>query len=177
MIPYRLLLCFCVFCLEGARAQTIPSALAVPGGNKLILHAYARGVQIYVCTQDPRDTSRYVWNLSEPRATLYSSDNYRTQIGKHYFSPTSEPTWESTDGSKISATKVQQAAAPDSTAIPWLLLKTTAAAGFGPLRATTFVQRIQTRGGKPPVPDNNKVHKGQYVSVDYTAEYLFYGPR
>ena len=173
---HRLLLGL-LLCCGVARAQTMPSALAVPEGSKLIWHVYAKGVQVYVCMQDPKDTSRYVWTFSEPRASLYSKDNYRTQIGKHYLNPTSEPTWESTDGTILSAVKVQQAPAPDTTAIPWLLLKTTASSGFGPLRGVTYVQRVQTKGGKPSAADANRAHKGQYIEVPYTAEYLFYGPR
>jgi hypothetical protein len=157
--------------------QSIPANLTVPDGNKLLLHAYARGVQMYVCSQDPKDTSRYVWNPVGPQATLYSKDDYRQQVGKHYLNATSEPTWESTDGSKVSATKVQQAAAPDAGDIPWLLLKTTDVAGFGPLRATTFIQRLRTKGGLPSPGDANIAHKGQYVRINYTAEYLFYGPK
>ena len=168
----RILLLVLILCGGVARAQT---ALSVPDGGKLILRAYARGVQVYVCTQDPKDTSRYVWLFSEPQASLYEKDNYRTQIGKHYYNPTSEPTWESTDGTIVSADKVQQAPAADTTAIPWLLLKVSSSSGYGPLRATTYVQRVNTHGGKPSAADANRVHKGQYIRVPYTAEYLFYG--
>lgn len=166
-----------VFASLTGYGQATPPSLTVPDGNKLIQHAYAKGVQIYVCTQDPKDTSRYQWNLVGPEATLYAREDYHQQVGKHYMSPISEPTWESTDGSRISAAKVQQAAAPDAGAIPWLLLKTTNVTGFGPLRATTYIQRIHTKGGVPSPADANSVHKGQYVRVAYTAEYLFYGPK
>jgi len=157
-----------------AYAQT---TLSVPDGNKLLLHAYARGVQVYVCTQDPKDTTRYGWTFSEPQATLYAKDNYRTQIGKHYLNPIGQPTWETTEGTIVSAVKIQQAPAPDTAAIPWLLLKTASASGFGPLRSTTYVERMETHGGKPSAADANRAHKGQYIRVPYTAEYLFYGPK
>jgi hypothetical protein len=157
-----------------AYGQTIPAVIAVPQGTKLILHAYAKGVQMYVCAVSPKDTSQYVWNLVGPRASLYSRDDYRQQVGKHYFSPENEPTWESTDGSKVVGVKLQQADAPDSSALSWLLLKATSTSGYGPLQATTFIQRVNTKGGKAPSEGADRLHKGQYVEVAYTAEYLFY---
>lgn len=165
-----------LFLLAGvtAHAQT---ALSIPDGGKLLLHAYAKGVQVYVCAQDPKDTSRYIWTLTEPIATLYDKDNYRIQIGKHYLSSTGQATWQTTTGVTISAVKVQQAPPRDTASIPWLLLKTTSSSGFEPLRATTYVQRIQTHGGKPSPAAANRAHKGQYLKVPYTAEYLFYGPK
>ena len=32
--------------------QSIPTAIAAPNNTAVILHVYARGVQIYQCTQD-----------------------------------------------------------------------------------------------------------------------------
>ncbi|TDX00622.1 DUF3455 domain-containing protein [Dinghuibacter silviterrae] len=169
----RLILCLGLLCAGAARAQTIPSALAVPAGNKLILHAYAKGVQVYVCTQDPKDTTHYVWTFTEPQATLYADRDYKTDIGKHYLGATGQPTWESTDGSKVSAVKVQQV--PDAASIPWLLLKAASTGGSGALSATTYVQRLRTTGGEPAEADAR--HKGEKIRVPYTAEYLFYGPQ
>jgi hypothetical protein len=152
----------------------VPSNLQVPKDSKLILHAYARGVQIYTCIQVPTDTARYTWIFVEPKASLYSKDNYRQQIGKHYFSPDNYPMWESIDGSIVTATKLQQANAPDTSAIPWLLLKATNWTGYGPLRSATLIQRINTKGGKAPADGADRDHKGQFIQVAYTAEYLFY---
>ncbi|GGA84562.1 DUF3455 domain-containing protein [Puia dinghuensis] len=155
--------------------QSIPSSLEVPKGNKLILHTYAKGVQIYVCAPMPTDTSRYVWTLAEPQATLYSGADYQQQIGKHYFDDAKHPTWESTDGSKVVGAKFQQADAPDPDAIPWLLLQATSTSQDGQLGKITFIQRINTKGGKAPSTGASRSHKGQYRRVEYTAEYLFYG--
>jgi hypothetical protein len=54
-----------------------------------------------------------------------------------------------------------------------LLLKVSAATGYGKLRSATYIQRINTKGGKPPA-DTDRSHLGQVVEVPYTAEYLFY---
>jgi len=155
-------------------AGLIPANLQVPNGSKLLLHAYARGVQMYTCVQVPTDTARYVWTFVEPRAGLYSRNDYKQQIGKHYFTTDNYPVWESTDGSKVTGAKVQQADAPDTSAIPWLLLKGTAWDGYGPLRSATLIQRINTKGGKAPATGADRAHNGQYIRVPYTAEYLFY---
>jgi hypothetical protein len=158
-----------------AQNSDIPSTLAVPAGSKLLLHAYAKGVQIYVCMQVPTDTGRYSWTLVAPEANLYSNDNYHQQVGKHYYSATQTPVWESTDGSKVEGSRLQLSPAPDSGAIPWLLLKASYTTGFGPLRSTTFIQRLHTKGGKAPPDGADRIHKGQSIRVAYTAEYLFYG--
>lgn len=156
--------------------KDIPYSIQVPEGSELILHTYARGVQIYMCTQDPRDTSRVVWTFNEPRANLYADSSYKHLIGKHYFDAGKNPTWEDTDGSKVTGTKIQQANAPGGLAIPWLLLKATTTSGAGTLAHARFIQRIYTRGGKAPAIAGN-LHKGQIAEVPYTAEYLFYSEK
>jgi len=156
-----------------AQTQEVPSTIKVADDYKLVIHAYAKGVQIYVCTQDPKDTSRYVWTFSEPRANLYAAVNYRKLIGKHYLNPAKKPTWENTDGSTISGAKLQQADSPDSTAIPWLLLKGITPGGTGEFTPVVFIQRINTQGGKAPATADRQ-YKGQLLEQPYTAEYLFY---
>jgi hypothetical protein len=154
----------------------IPSSIAVPQGSWLIAHTYARGVQVYVCTPDAKDSSHYTWTLKEPRAKLYADGRYHKTVGKHYFDASKNPTWEATDGSKVRGVKVQQANSPDSTAIPWLLLKSTATQGSGKFTPVLYIQRLHTKGGKAPaIADRAK--KRQSIEVAYTAEYLFYGKK
>jgi len=157
-----------------AQDKSIPLAIQVPAGNRLILHTYAKGVQVYVCLQYPTDTSRYTWAFAAPRANLYADSSYHQLIGKHYFDAGKNPTWEDTDGSKVNGVKLQQASQPGSNAIPWLLLKATATNGTGVLTPVTFIQRISTHGGKAPATAGS-AQKGQTIEVPYTAEYLFWG--
>jgi Protein of unknown function (DUF3455) len=82
-----------------AQQVTLPATLDVPSGNRLFLHVYAKGVQIYRCTQDKNDTSAYVWTFVAPAADLFTAPDYTTATGKHY----AGPTWEATDGSKAPA--------------------------------------------------------------------------
>jgi Protein of unknown function (DUF3455) len=146
----------------------------VPQGNKVVLHTYAQGVQVYTCTQDPTDTTHYTWTFVAPRATLYADSTYKQPIGKHYFNTTKSPTWDNTDGSKVSAAKLQQYSPSGSNAIPWLLLKASATGGAGVLTPVTYIQRIGTTGGKAPATATS-AQKGQTIEVRYTAEYLFWG--
>ncbi len=154
----------------------IPASIAVTEGSKLIAHTYAKGVQVYVCTQDPKDSSRYTWTLKEPRAQLYADGSYHRLVGKHYFDTGKNPTWEATDGSKVSGRKIQQANSPEKAAIPWLLLQSIATQGSGKFTPVLFIQRIHTKGGMAPATAD-KANKGQSVEVAYTAEYLFYGEK
>lgn len=153
--------------------QFIPSTIAVPIGTTIVLHVYAKGVQIYRCTQDVKDTSQYIWTFQEPQANLFNSVSYIQKIGKHYLSTDKNPAWELSDGSIISGIKLQQASSPDGGSIPWLLLHAVAKSGKGSLEQIVFIQRLYTHGGKAPEKVDSS-QKGQVLQVPYTAEYLFY---
>lgn len=153
-----------------AQQANLPANLGVPAGNRLFLHLYAKGVQIYRCMQDKNDTTKYVWTFVAPDADLFTAADYKILTGKHY----AGPVWESSDGSKVTGKKLQQANAPDAVSIPWLLLSAANVSDSGVFSSTTFIQRVNTQGGSaPPIPAD-KVKPGTEVDVRYTAEYLFY---
>ena len=156
--------------------SSIPYPIRVPSSSRPIWHTYAKGVQVYVCTQDPRDSTNYIWTFKEPRANLYADTGYRQLVGQHYFDAGKNPTWAADDGSKVSGMKVQQANSPDSTAIPWILLQATVRSGNGTLGRAMFIQRIRTKGGKAPATGDRQ-SKGQSIEVTYTAEYVFYSEK
>jgi Protein of unknown function (DUF3455) len=163
----------CGFPPDTAKTPIIPPILQVPPGNKLSFHVFAKGFQIYRCTADKTDSNRFTWVFVAPAADLYTHPNDRHPIGRHY----GGPTWESTDGSKVTGTKLQQADAPDTNAIPWLLLRSASVSGSGIFGKITFIRRTNTKGGKmPPVPAD-QAHSGQEVRTPYTAEYYFYQPQ
>ncbi len=162
--------------LVSGQYKDIPVSIEVPEGCKLMSHTYAKGVQVYICTRDPKDSLRYIWTFKEPRAELYTDKGCHNRTGKHYFDGSKNPTWELMDKSRISGVKVKQAGAPDTSAIPWLLLKATTNGGSGKFKSVQFIQRIRTAGGKPmEIPG---IHKyGQTLEVPYTAQYLFYSKK
>jgi hypothetical protein len=63
-------------------------------------------------------------------------------------------------------------AAPDW--IPWLLLTAIDHQGDGAFRNISSIQRLQTKGGKPPASGCDAAHKGQESRSHYTAVYYFY---
>ena len=133
--------------------------LRVEEGNKVIAHAYAIGVQIYRWNGTG-------WVFVAPEALLYVDED-NGEIGTHY----AGPTWESNSGSTVVGAVVDRCT-PDPDAIPWLLLKATASEGPGIFDGVTFIQRVNTVGGKAPADPGD--FAGEEVEVPYTAEYYFY---
>jgi hypothetical protein len=134
--------------------------LRVPAGNKVAVHVYAIGVQIYRWT----GTS---WSFVGPEAVLYHGDEEGGDFGIHY----AGPTWESASGSTVVGTVLERCT-PDPDAIPWLLLRASGSQGRGIFRRVTYIQRVNTVGGTAPTDPGDFV--GEEVEVPYTAEYYFY---
>src|SRR5262249_23467319 len=143
---------------------TLPSpqcdGLAVPAGNSVKFHAYAVGVQIY-------QWSGTNWVFVAPAAMLFADHGHHGQVGIHY----AGPTWESKSGSKVVGMRLA-ACTPDSTAISWLKLGAVSSEGPGVFNEVTYIQRVNTVGGKAPSTPGTTV--GQQANVPYTAEYYFY---
>jgi hypothetical protein len=140
------------------------SSLQIEQGNKLALHVYARGVQIY-------RWNGATWDFVAPNASLFAEENYFGEIGNHYVGPT----WESKSGSKVVGRRVTgTGCTPDTTAIPWLLLERVTSSGAGIFSKVTFIQRVNTTGGMAPTTQGSFV--GEINEVAYTAEYYFYRP-
>jgi hypothetical protein len=138
----------------------------VQAGNTLALRVYAVGVQTY-------RWSGMSWDPAGPEAVLYAEDGNHAVVGTHHASPAgpTRPVWESVSGSKVVGTVLERCN-QDPDAIPWLLLGAVSSQGPGVFNQVTFIQRINTAGGKAPsVPGSAE---GQMASVPYTAEYLFY---
>jgi hypothetical protein len=153
--------------LSAACAPQVPPALAVPAGNKLAFYYDAVGVQIYGC--DATATG-YGWVFRAPEAKLYA--HHGKLAGTHY----AGPTWQANDGSTVVASKIADYSA-DPNSIPWLLLGATGHAGQGRMSDVTFIQRLETAGGKAPATGCDASHVGETARVDYTATYYFYEAR
>ena len=141
------------------RAPEVPDdEIAVPGTtNKVHFHGFGVGVQIY--TWDGVS-----WGRPVPEATLFDGNGV---VAIHF----AGPTWESNSGSKVLGAAVKSVIVdPDS--IPWVLLRAVSTEGPGIFANITFIQRVNTAGGKAPSTDGAFV--GQVFRSPYTADYFFY---
>ena len=138
----------------------VPDNLKPPANEILALQARAAGDQIYIC-----DGS--MWTLSGPDAKLL--DDAGKQVGSHF----AGPTWEWSDGSRVTGRAVANAT-PDPESIAWLLLTATQHEGDGVMKSVSSIQRLSTKGGKPPINGCDASHKGQQARSHYTAVYYFY---
>jgi len=155
----------------GGQVRAVPEELKVPAGQVLAISARAVGAQIYACTADKDDPTRFSWILKAPKATL--RDKSGKPLGKHY----EGPTWEAADGSKVVGEVVAKTDAPDPGAIPWLLLRAKSTSGTGIFSTVASIQRLRTVGGKPPADGCDKDRSGKEARVSYSAQYLFYTAR
>ena len=132
----------------------------MPAGHKVSFRTYAEGVQIYRWT----GTS---WAFVAPEALLYADPEDDDPVAIHY----GGPTWESDSGSVVVGTVLERCT-PDPDAIPWLLLGAAHSEGPGIFNGVTFIQRVNTVGGKAPAEPGEVA--GEIARVPYTAEYFFY---
>jgi hypothetical protein len=140
------------------RAPEVPDDIAVPVGNKVHFHAYGVGVQIYTWNGS-------TWGAAVPEATLFHSEGV---VATHF----AGPTWVSNSGSKVVGALPPKSVIVDSNAIPWLRLDAKNPQGPGIFADTTFIQRVNTVGGKAPLENGSFV--GQVARVPYAADYFFY---
>jgi hypothetical protein len=141
------------------RAPEVPVDIAVTGPNKVHFHGFGVGVQIY--TWDGVS-----WGRPVPRATLFDDDG--NIVATHF----AGPRWKSNSGSTVLGAVVQPTATVDTNAIPWVKLQAVTTEGPGIFADTTFIQRVNTTGGK--APSVNGLVVGQVAEVPYTADYFFY---
>jgi hypothetical protein len=159
--------------IAASEQLVIPASIAVPanqpGGNTRIGTFYATGIQQYKSKEVEGNPGLYEWYFVAPEATLYNSNN--KLVGTHG----AGPFWALTPQDSIYAqhySPAKFATAPDGQSIDWLLLKPkdgTTPKGF--FAGVKYIQRIATKGGRPPVTAPTGLN--QVVSVPYTAIYRF----
>jgi len=140
------------------RAPEVPDEIAVPVGNKVHFHGFGVGVQIYTWNGSS-------WGAAVPEATLFNAEGI---VAIHF----GGPTWQSNSGSTVVGALPPKAVTVDTNAIPWVRLSAKNPEGPGIFAETTFIQRVNTTGGKAPAADGAFV--GQVARVPYTADYFFY---
>jgi hypothetical protein len=152
----------------GPAAPDVPGEIAVTGAHKPYLIAHAEGVQIYACAAA---ADGYAWRLLAPRATLTGA-NGKT-LGGHF----GGPTWEARDGSTVVGVR-EAGVSVDPAAVDWLRLRagsTTAGTDGDRLTATTYVQRINTVGGRPPAAGECGADTvADQREIPYSADYVFF---
>lgn len=149
-------------------AQQVPEQIQAPASEQLLLQVHAKGDQVYTCKGD---AAQAAWALKAPDAQLFDKDG--KPFGKHF----AGPSWEASDGSRITGKAVANVPSPDADSIPWLLVNIVSRNGRGALWSVSSVQRINTKGGKAPATGCDAAHVGQEVRVAYSADYLFYAPK
>jgi hypothetical protein len=172
-----------------------PGTIAVPEGNTAYLVGHAFGSQGYTCL--PTSTGGTAWNpTARPEATLFTDlFGQQFQIITHFQSINANPkpnvqvplsgnaTWQSSlDSSRVWAVKVNgidpdpnTESCPNSGSIQCLLLQSVGnlkgPTGGNLLFKTSFIQRLNTRGGAVPT---TACSVGQTQLVPYSADYFFY---
>ena len=183
----------CVVALQAAphahalqQPPPVPTEIQVPEGNRLLRVGHAIGTQNYIClpaTMKPVD-----WVLLGPQATLFNAHD--RQVMTHFQSPNFDetgapmrPTWQdSSDTTAVWAKKTGETSDPAYVAldaIAWLRLEIVGrdlgSRGRGSFQNATFIQRLNTSGGKAPATGcTDATHIGARVQVPYEADYFFF---
>lgn len=143
----------------GSAKAEAPAQLAAQG-TTVIARWLGEGAQIYECKMKE---GKLAWVFREPIATLIGDGK---TLGRHY----AGPSWQSTDGSAITAKVVANAPGATANDIPQLKLEVTSHSGNGLFADAAFVQRLDTRGGTLQGACETA---GALRSVPYSATYVF----
>ena len=148
--------------------DSLPDAVKVPAGHKVALQTVGVGEITYECRDKANAPGMTEWVFVGPNAVLNARDG--KQVGKYYGPPA---TWESMDGSKLTAT--QLAVAPSGAGnLPYQLVKANPAMGAGAMTGVTYIQRVALKGGVAPASVCSPANKGSKEIVKYQADYIFW---
>jgi hypothetical protein len=130
-----------------------------------VIELRGTGAQVYSCEASP---SGFGWRFKAPEATLL--DGAGAEFGRHF----SGPSWQARDGSTVVGEVLASDPAPQSSSIPWLLLRAKSHSGSGVFASVGYIARIRTDGGLPPADGCDTTHTGAERRVPYTAFYVFF---
>lgn len=148
--------------------NSLPDAIKVPAGHKVAMETVGVGEITYECRDKANMPGQTEWVFVGPKAAL--NDRTGKQVGTYYGPPA---TWESVDGSKLTAT--QLAVAPAGTGnLPLQLVKANPAMGTGAMTGVTYIQRVALKGGVAPATACTTANKGAREIVKYQADYIFW---
>ena len=147
---------------------SIPDQIKPPSENSPVLTLHAKGDQIYQCALNG---GLYSWQLQAPDAKLF--DDHGKVVGNHY----SGPIWEYKEGSRVVGRVLNKVDLAPGFSISWLLVEVVAHKGNGLFSEVSFINRINTHGGLPPMSGCDSNHLGGEKRMAYTADYIFYTKR
>ena len=78
-------------------AQEVPEKLRPPANEQLLFRLHAKGDQVYICKGE---AGQLAWTLKAPDAQLFDQDG--KAFGKHF----AGPSWEASDGSRVTGKAV-----------------------------------------------------------------------
>jgi hypothetical protein len=148
--------------------DALPDAVKVPAGHKVAMETVGVGEITYECRVKANMADQFEWVFVGPNAVL--NDRSGKAVGKYYGPPA---TWESMDGSKLTATQLAVAPAGAGN-IPLQLVKANPAMGMGAMNGVSHIQRVATRGGTAPALPCGASSAGQKQVVTYQADYIFW---
>lgn len=153
----------------GGSAQVggVPTAVRPPAGEKERLRTRARGDFTYECRRHLTQPTRFVWSFVVPAAVLV--DGSGTAVAKYY----AGPTWEGQDRSKVTGRQLALVRAPGPTDLPLQLVKAEVSTGNGIMKGVRYIQRLETVGGLPSGPCDEKL-AGKRQVVPFEATFVFY---
>ena len=144
---------------------SVPDLIQPPKANAPLFAVHAKGVQVFQCSFA---TGAYIWQLQAPDALLY--DDLGHVVGKHY----AGPVWEYKEGGLVVGKIINKIDVTPKSAISWLLVEVVSHKGNGLFSNVTFINRVNTTGGLPPLSRCDSNHLGSESRVPYTADYIFY---
>lgn len=148
----------------------LPATVQVPAGHKVAMETVGVGQITYECRAKKDMAGQFEWVFVGPDAKLMGRNGQ--QVGKYYGPPA---TWESMDGSKLTATQLAVAPAMAGS-IPLQLVKANPAMGMGAMQGVSYIQRVKTQGGVAPAMACDAAKMGSKQIVNYQADYIFWRP-
>ena len=106
------------------------------GGQQDVDASVGVGELTYECREKQGAAGTFEWTFVAPTATLWDANRTKA-VGKYY----GGPTWESSDGSKVTGKQLATAPATNAGAIPLQLVQAAPAMGTGAMQGVTYIQR------------------------------------
>ncbi len=152
---------------DSTAAPDVPAAVAVPSGNKPAMTLVGAGLLTYECKAKAGAADTFEWAFAGPDAKL--TDKGGAVVGKYY----GGPTWEHSDGSKVTGKQLAVSPSPAGN-IPMQLVQANPATGSGAFSGVSYIQRLNTKGGVAPADPCTASTSGAKKTVNYSADYVFY---